>query len=305
MATLRFGRTQVQITNPDRILFPRSKITKKNLVDYYQHIAPYMLSYLKNHPITMHRYPEGIKHEGFYQKNASEYFPAWIETVAIQKASGEPVHYVIIKNAATLVYLANQACITPHMWLSKKDKINIPDRMIFDFDPSHAAINFHDLAQNALMLKELLADIGLPAFVMITGSRGLHVYVPLKRLASFDVVRAFSQKIGTYMVSKNPKVLTMEIRKNKRRKKIFIDTLRNSFGATAVVPYAVRAHEGAPVATPLHWHELSAKKLTAQAYTIKNIFKRLDSIDDPWDTMFEQASSLGKAEKKLHEIMQE
>lgn len=299
MTFIRCGRVNVEVTNPDRILFPRSKITKGDLITYYHRMAPHILPYIKNHPLTMHRYPQGIDQEGFYQKNAGEYFPAWVETVAIKKEDGTPVHYVVANNQATLTYLANQACITPHVWLSKKDKLTIPDRMIFDLDPAHSSVNFKHLAQTALQLRHVFTQLSIPTYVTTTGSHGLHVYIPLKRKASFDDIRAVAHTIGELLVAANPKMLTMEVRKEKRGQKIFIDTLRNAYGATAAAPYAVRAHEHAPVATPLHWDELTDKKLTAQTYTINNIFKRINSIDDPWKNMLNDAVTLTKVIKQL------
>jgi bifunctional non-homologous end joining protein LigD len=299
MPTKKSAHISVQLTNTDRILFPTSNITKGALITYYLKIAPVILPYLKDRPISMHRYPNGIGQEGFYQKNAGDYFPAWISTKGIKKEDKTVVNYVLVNSAPTLAYLANQACITMHPWLSKVDELNYPDRMIFDLDPSHKAVKFADVAQTAIALRLLLHQLGLPAFVMLTGSHGIHVYVPLKRTATFDVVRHFAHEVATYLVAHNPQLLTMEIRKNRRGKRIFIDTLRNAYGATGVAPYAVRAHEGAPVATPLAWDELDDKKLTSQAYTIATIFKRLKKMGDPWQHMMKQAVTLGKARKVL------
>jgi bifunctional non-homologous end joining protein LigD len=302
MPIKKIGRTAVDLTNTDRILFPKSKITKGALIEYYQKIAPTMLPYLKDRPISMHRYPNGIQEEGFYQKNAGEYFPEWIATKGIKKEDNTVVNYVMVNNTETLVYLANQACITIHPWLSKKNKLDYPDRMIFDLDPSHKSITFTDIADTARALKLLLEEIGLPTFVMLTGSHGIHVYVPLKRQATFDTVRQFAHDVAEYLVAHNPKLLTLEIRKNKRGKRIFVDTLRNAWGATGVAPYSVRAHEGAPVATPLEWHELDNKKLSSQAYTIETIFKRLKKVGDPWQDMMKKATTLGKARKLLDRL---
>lgn len=283
-------KRNVDKTNENRVLFPKSGITKGDLINYYEKIAPTMLPYMKNRLISMQRFPGGIDQEGFYQKDASEYFPKWIKRVSVKKQDGGRVNYVVCNNAATLVYLANQACITNHIWLSRIDKLEIPDRMIFDLDPSEC--NFTKIRQGALILKKYLEDLGLCAFAMTTGSKGIHVVVPLKRKYSFDTVRQFAKNIAETLVNKYPERFTLEMHKQKRGKHIFIDYLRNAFGQTGVAPYSVRAKEKAPVATPLFWKEVSDAKLTATKYTIKNIFKRLDEVGDPWEKIDKHACSI-------------
>jgi len=298
MTQRRCGRRTVPTTNESRILFPKSRITKGELIDYYQSIASHMLPYMRDRLVTMHRFPEGINGEGFYQKNASAYFPSWIRTKRVRKEEGGVVSYVICNDEATLVYLANQACITPHLWLSRVDKLDYPDRMIFDLDPSSGK-SFASVLKLAGELKVILEDIGLTPYAMLTGSRGVHVVVPLKRTNSFDVVRAFARDVGQLVVEKYPKIATMEARKSKRRGRVFIDVLRNAYGQTAVAPYAVRAHEGAPVATPVTWRELLQGRITSQQYTIKTIGRRLARINDPWHAMKQHASTLRGPRKRL------
>lgn len=295
-AIIKLGRHAVEITHPDKVLFPDDGITKVDLIEYYQEIAPYMLPHLKNRPVTMQRFPEGITGEGFYHKDAPDYFPAWIERVTVKKEGGV-VHHVVCNNAATLVYLANQACITPHVWLSTIKKIRYPDRMIIDLDPPEG--NFPLACVTALGLKDLLEDFGLCPFVMTTGSKGLHVVVPLKPVATFDTVRMFARQLAELFVQHNQKTITTEIRKEKRGKKLFLDTNRNAYAQTGVCAYAVRARPGAPVATPLFWEELHDPRLTAQRYTIKTIFKRLKHGDQPWTDINKHERSLVRAAAML------
>lgn len=278
MSSIKIGRYTVELTHTDKLLLP-PKISKGDILSYYEKIADIMVPYLKNRALMMHRFPEGLKGESFYQKDASAYFPSWIKRAEIPKEGGYN-HYVVCQNKATLVYLANQACITPHIWLSRIDKLHYPDRLIFDLDAS--AENFNNIRLMALALRDILASAGLVSFVMTTGSRGLHVIVPLDRKLEFKAVKEFATLCAHRLLEAYPQKTTLEIRKEKRGDKIFIDTLRNQYGATAVAPYAIRARPGAPVATPLHWHELEDKKLTSQTYTINNIFDRLSKIDDPW-----------------------
>jgi bifunctional non-homologous end joining protein LigD len=273
MGKIKIGTYVIEITNEDKILFPESKITKGDLINYYKNIGKFMLPYLKDRPISMLRYPLGISKEGFYQKEAGEYFPKWIKTKKIKKEDGF-VNQVIINNIATLVYLANQACISPHIWLSRTDKINYPDKIVFDLDPSGK--NFDHVREGAILLKDKLDSMGLISYAMLTGSRGIHVIVPIKRKYDFDYVRNFAQDIARDLVNKNKNLFTLEMRKEKRGKKVFIDTLRNAYAQTSIAPYAVRPIEGAPVATPILWQEVLDNKLTPDKYNIKNIFNYLE-----------------------------
>jgi bifunctional non-homologous end joining protein LigD len=249
----------------------------------------------------MQRFPDGITKEGFFQKNAGDYFPDWISTIPIKKQEDGTVKYVIINNKATLVYLANQGIITPHPWLSKTDKLDYPDKMIFDLDPAGTA-TFKDVQWAATALKTLLNKLGLPTFVMTTGSRGAHVIIPLKRTQTFDTVRTFALDCARIIAQQYPEKATVDMNKTKRDNKIFIDWLRNGFGATGVAPYAVRAKEKAPVATPLSWNEF-LHIASSQEYNITTIFQLLHKHKDPWATMKKKAVSLTKARKKLDTLL--
>jgi len=302
---VKCGRFTVAITSPEKILFPgtgKTEITKGEFVDYYIRHAAIMLPYLKNRILTMQRFPDGIAAEGFFHKDAPSYFPSFIKRVAVKKQEGGVVNYVVCNNMATLVYVANTACITFHLFLSKIDTLHIPDQMIFDLDPSHhgAQIDFKGVKKVALLLKEILIKLGLVPFVKTTGSRGLHVVVPLKREFDFDVVRACARKIAELVLELHPQLVTLEVRKEKRGTRIFLDTLRNSFTATAVAPYSVRAHPHAPVAVPVLWKELEGNVLTSSdMYTIGNVDKRLAAVGDLWKDMAKSARSLKKAVKIL------
>lgn len=292
------GKRKVQITNRDSILFTKGKISKGDLIDYYEYIAPIMIPYLKQRPLTMHRFPRGIAHEGFYQKNAGDYFPAWVKRVRIAKLAEGTVDYVLCNNAATLVYLANQACITPHIWLSRLPKLDNPDRMIFDLDPG-AGVTFAQIKKAARRFKDLLEQYDIPHFVMTTGSRGLHVVVPLKKTDDFDDVRDVARRIAQQLAHAYPDELTIEMRKAKRGKRIFIDYLRNAWAQTSVAPYAVRAKPGAPIATPLSWEELFDQIKTSQAYTITTIRKRIEQVGDLWHDIDTHACSLKRIVQKV------
>lgn len=288
---MKIDSHEIEITNPDKVLFPRDGITKGNLIEYYRNIASWMLPYMRNRCLTMLRFPNGIGHEGFYQKDAGTYFPGWIKLQPVEKSDKSITNYVVGNNAATLVYLANQAVVTPHLWLSTINKINFPDRMIFDLDPANDR-QFDLVKKTAIILKDILDKLGLTSYLMLTGSRGMHVVVPLDQSLDYDAVRAFSHKVAQLVEQTDPKNYTLNPRKESRGKKLLIDYLRNGFGATAVAPYAVRHKDGAPVATPLHWDEIHEKSLKSQKYTIHTIFKRLKTEGNVWQGFFNIKQSL-------------
>lgn len=292
----RYGSRTVKISNPDKVFFPDAGITKGDLIDYYEEIAETMLPHVRERVVAMHRFPNGIRGEAFYQKEVPDYFPDWIERTTVKKEKGS-IEQLMINNTETLVYLANQACITPHTWLARVDRLNYPDRMVFDLDPPDGA--FQAVREGAKALRELLEEVGLKTFVMTTGSRGLHVVAPLDRKADFDVVHSFARQVAEWLASRHPKRFTIEQRKQKRRKRVFVDYLRNSYGQHGVAPYAVRAKPGAPVATPLDWDELGKRGLHSRKYTLRNVGRRLTDRGDPWEAIKKHAGSVTKAEPKL------
>lgn len=252
-----------------------------------------MLPYLKNHPLTMHRYPDGIKGEDFFQKEVPDYFPKWIKTISVKNVTKGKTRYVLCQNKRTLVYLANQACLTPHLWLSPNKNLQRPDRLIFDLDPSGKS--FQPVRQAARIIKKQLDDFKIPSFLMTTGSRGLHIWVPLSGKLSFERIHDFAKSFAKFMERKHSALITTATQKKRRGKKIFLDYLRNSYGQTSVAPYSLRARPGAPIAAPLHWKELSKTNLGPRSFHLKNIFRRLSQKKDPWKGFKQSRTSLKKA----------
>lgn len=287
---------EVNITRLEKVLFPEDGITKGDLIRYYQRIGPWMLPHLEGRPLALQRFPDGIDKPSFFQKAAAAYYPSWIKKVTVQKVGGT-VKHVVCDDVATLVYLANQACITPHIWLSRVDKRQFPDQVIFDLDPSTEDVA--SVVDAALLLKDVLDDLELPAFLKATGSRGVHIGVPLDRGQDFDAVRAFARNVAEIIVARDPSRYTLEQYKSKRRGRVFIDVNRNAYAQTAVAVYAVRARNGAPVSVPLEWSELRKKNFRPDAVTMRTVFERLDKGDDPWKDFWRHATSLDKARRKL------
>ena len=296
--TIDVGKRRLEVANLDDVIFPEAGITQGGLIDVYRRLADTILPHLEGRPLTMQRFPDGIDEEGWYQREAPDYFPDWITrvSVAVKQDDGEQVQ-VMCDDQATLVYLVDQGLVTPHIWLSRADRLDYPDKLIFDLDPADG--DFEPVRFAARSLRELLSELRLTSFLMTTGSRGAHVVVPLDRSANFDTARAFAKDVAAVLASRYPDRLTVEMRKADRRGRLFLDYLRNAYGQNSVAPYAVRAKPGAPVATPLDWNELGEGSLHSQTYTLSNIFRRLGQKDDPWADIMRQPFSLNQARSRL------
>jgi bifunctional non-homologous end joining protein LigD len=293
---IRADHREIEISRPEKVLFPDDGITKGDLIEYYARIAPHMLPHLRDRPLTLERYPNGIHSKRFFQKEVSSYFPSWIRTVTVPKAGGTVTH-VVCNDTATLVYLANQACITPHIFLTRMDKLEVPDQLVFDLDPQ--GDDFEPVRSAALDFKQLLDELALPAFLKTTGSRGLHVVVPLRRRETYDAVRGFARDVGALIVAQASEARTMEQLKANRGGRVFIDTNRNGYAQLVAPAYAVRPRKGAPVSAPLAWSELRKKTLRSNSFTIRNLFQRLEKGADPWSDFWESGASLTDARRRL------
>jgi bifunctional non-homologous end joining protein LigD len=293
---VRVGRRAVKVSNPGKVLYPDDGITKGDLVDYYRQVAEFMLPHLRGRPVAMERYPDGIGGERIFQKDVPRYFPDWIDRVEVEKEGGK-LRQVLCEDAATLVYLANQACITPHVWLSRADRPDRPDQLIFDLDP--AGDEFENARVAALSLRSLLGELELPSFAKTTGGKGIHLTVPLDRRAGFEEVRGFAREVAEVLAGRDPDRLTTEQRKQRRKGRLYLDIMRNAYAQTAVPPYAARARPGATVAAPLDWSEVEDRSLRPSRFTIASILDRLERTDDPWKDLRRRGRSLSQARKRL------
>ena len=295
------GGIPVPLTHPGKILFPADGLTKEDLARYYADVADVMLPWLRDRPITMVRYPDGLNGQRFFQKNAPSYFPGWIRRVEVGKEGGV-VEHAICDKPATLVYLANQACIEIHAFLSRAGKVEVPDQVVFDFDPPDDK-RFPDVRRAALWARELLdGELGLSSFVRTSGGRGLHVHVALNRRADFDVTREFAHHAADVLARRHPDVITTEQRKDKRGNRIYADVMRNAYAQTVVANYGVRGRPGAPVATPLGWHEVDDPGLEPGQFTMATVRARLTSTDDPWSDFTSSRHGLREAGNRLAKL---
>lgn len=295
---MKVGSQIIEITHPDKILFPEDGITKSELIEYYRNVADVMLPYLKDRPLVMNRYPNGIDKPWFVQQSVSDYFPDWIDRVEVTKKGGRITH-VVCQQAATLVYLVNQNSLVFHTWLSRQGQLDNPDLMVFDLDPSDHS--FEKVREAAGLLKNFLLELDLDPLVKSTGSRGLHVVLPLNRKASFAEVHSFAHDIAEVVTFRQPQKLTIEQRKDKRQGRVLVDYMRNRYGQLLVAPYSLRAKAGAPVAAPLDWDEVFSPVTTPQTYTLKNVLRRLERKGDPWAKIWSKPYSIEKAGKRIKE----
>ncbi|MEX2253267.1 MAG: non-homologous end-joining DNA ligase [Thermoleophilaceae bacterium] len=295
-ARVRAGRRTIEVSSPDKVLFPEAGVTKEELARYYARVARWMLPHVRGRPVSMQRFPDGVGGKGFFHKDVPDYFPDWIERAELPKRDGTVTHPVI-DDAATLVYLAQQNTITPHVWQSRADDPSRPDRIVFDLDPSKE--DFGAVREGARLTGELLDELGLAHFAMTTGSRGVHVTVPIRRGEDFGEVREFTRAVAALLAGRHPDLLTAHFRKAKRGGRILVDEARNRWAQTAVPPYAVRARPDAPVAVPLEWKELSDSRLRPDRWTVRDVFRRLERKGDPWSGIGRSARGLGPASRRL------
>ena len=274
---------QITISNPDKVMFPADGITKGDLVEYYQRVAERMLPHVRGRPLHMNRFPDGIGRIAIQQKRIPESFPQWIKRATVDLHRGGTITHAVIDNAATLVYLANYNMITAHVWLSRMEAPEQPDQLIFDLDPSDE--DFRLVRRTAISLRTLLEELRLVAYVKTTGSRGLHVVVPISIAPSFEEVHVFADVIAQRLAAGDPDHLTTEFIKQKREGRLFIDVNRNAYGQTVVAPYSVRARPTAPIAVPIAWADVENDGLRPDGVTMRNVWDWLQGRHDPWEQM--------------------
>ena len=286
------------ITHPEKVLFPDDGITKGELAAYYEMIAPAMLPHILRRPITMERFHRGIGEKGFFQKDVSKGFPAWLERVEVQKKDGT-VHHPLVTDTRSLLWLANQNSITPHVWVARAPDLWHPDICVFDLDPSNEQPKI--LAATAFALRDLLSEIGLESWVKTSGSKGFHIVVPLDGSADYGEVGRFANSAGTLLVRRDPKHLTQEFSKADRGGRILVDTGRNAYHATFAAAYAVRAKPGAPVSAPCTWEEVR-NGTAPQSFTLRGMADRMAAVGDLWSEMLRRGQPLQPAMDRLHRL---
>jgi bifunctional non-homologous end joining protein LigD len=293
-STVRVGRRTVPIHRPAKVLFPGAGLTKSDLVEHYRSVAPYMLPEVKGRPLMLERHPDGLDGPRFMQKNTPDSYPEWVRRAELAKKGGTVTH-TVCDDTATLVFLADQACLTFHRWQSRADRPDCPDRLIFDLDP--AEDDFEPVRRAATQLGGLLGELHLPSALLTTGSKGLHVIVPLDGRSGFDDVRAFAGEVAQTLAARDPDRLTTEVRTAARGGRLYLDIQRNAYAQTAIAPFSVRAREGAPVATPIGWEQLADPEVTARRWTVRDVLDQ--ARRRPWAKIPSRGRALGPAHRRL------
>ncbi len=280
----------VRLTHPDRVLYRGQAITKVGLARYYEAVADWMVPHVADRPLSLVRCPAGDRGACFYQKHAAPGMPKQVKRVRIRESGGGAASYLYVADLPGIVALAQIGVLEIHPWGTRVERLERPDRLVLDLDPA-PGLPWPRVVEAAEEARALLQDLGLVSFVKTTGGKGLHVVVPLRPEAGWDVLRAVGEGVGAQMTRRAPDRYTINPLKAARRGRIFIDYLRNVRGATAVAAYSPRANPGAPVSTPLAWAELSAKT-KPEAFTVETVPKRLAALrKDPWAEFF----SVGQA----------
>jgi bifunctional non-homologous end joining protein LigD len=278
-------RSAARLTNPDRVLYPESDITKRDLADYYESIADWILPHIVNRPLSIVRCPEGREGECFFQKHMTGGMPKPLRGIEVEASNGKRL-YLAVDDVAGLVSLAQIGALEIHPWAAREDRLDRPDRLILDLDPG-AGVDWNELVFAAREVKELLHDVGLTSFLRTTGGKGLHIVLPLVGQASWGELKSVAHGFALALERRSPERYIATASKARREGKIYVDYLRNERGATAIASYSTRARAGAPVATPLWWDELS-EKLDPTAFNLHTVPGRLAQLKrDPWDRFLE------------------
>ncbi len=288
-ATVRAG---VRLTHPDRVLFPGQGLSKGDLAAYYEAVAKLMLPHIANRPLSLVRCPAGSGKECFFQKHDSGGFPDAMQSAPVAEASGTIARYFHLTDLAGLVAGVQMGVLEFHIWGSRIDQVEKPDRLVFDLDPD-VGLDFDRVRHAAVEVRDRLGALGLKSFALLTGGKGIHVVAPLSRRAEWPEVKAFAKGFATVLTAEAGERFVANMAKAKRKGLIFVDYLRNERGSTAIAPYSTRARDAAPVATPVAWDELD-EIAAANAFTMKSMPERVRRTRDPWADYFEIRQSLTK-----------
>jgi bifunctional non-homologous end joining protein LigD len=288
------------LTHLDKVFWPREKITKGDLLRYYESVAKVLLPHLADRPQSLHRQPNGIGQEGFFHKDMTSYLPRRIQTVRVQSASSNrTINYALCQDLWSLLYLINLGCIELNPWLSRKTNLEKPDLIVIDLDPDEN--EFRSVVKVALEVRRILKSVGAESYCKTSGATGLHICIPTGGRYDYDTGRAFAEAVCKVVLAKFPKLTSMERNPAKRRGRIYLDYLQNRRGQTLAAPYCVRPRPGAPVSTPLKWSELKPG-LRPESFTIRTTAKRIAAKGDLWAPLLNSAVDIVKCMKRLSRL---
>ena len=283
----------VRISSPDKVLWEAQGVTKRELVEYYLAVEEVVLPRLVDRPLTLVRCPSGAEEKCFFQKHAGDTVPEVVPRVPISEEK-EPELYMYVDGMPSLLTLVQLGVLEFHIWGSRRDRLDRPDRLVFDLDPDEA-LPFGRIAAAALQLRDLLAELGLQSWPKSSGGKGLHVVVPITRRNDWEEAKSFTRAVARRMVADDPDAFTATMSKSQRGGRIFVDYLRNARNSTAIAEYSTRSRPGAPVAVPLTWDEVNPRARKAPVFTIRDVPDRVREIGDPWQGFDEVRQSITKA----------
>lgn len=282
------------ITHPDKIYWPKERITKGELIDYYVSMAKYILPHLKDKPESLKRFPEGVRGEKFFQKNITD-APAWLKTVRIEHKE-KTINYLLIQDLDSLIYTVNLGCIELNPWLSTYKHQDYPEFLVLDLDPEN--ISFDKVVETALVIHEVLEEVGIKGYCKTSGATGMHICIPLRHAYDYDQVRQLAELLAILAHERAPGFTSLVRSPKGRQKKVYIDFLQNSKGQTITAPYSARPFPGASVSTPLEWKEVKVG-IHPSDFTIFNTLKRVEKKGDLYKPLLSEKTPLGVALKKI------
>ena len=301
-ATVEVGGRRLKFSNLKKVFYPDDGYTKGDVLNYYNDVADLILPHLKDRPLSLKRYPDGIKGEFFFQKNVTESFPSWLRTELIDsEQNGRPIRYVFAEDRASLLYLVNLGCIDHNPWMSRFSHLDNPDFVLIDLDPQECP--YEMIVDAALLAKGVLDRIGLTGYPKTTGGRGMHLYVPVEPVYTYEETRTFAELIARVVIAEKPEMFTTPRAVAKRRKsRVYFDYLQNGKAKTIAAPYVLRAWPGAPVATPLEWGEVR-HGLTPSQFTIANARGRFAEKGDLFVGVLDQLQHLDEPLDRLGKLL--
>ncbi len=283
---LKVNGRQVKLSNLDKVFWPDLEIKKGDLINYYVEMYPLTSEFLRNRPLSLKAYPDGIEGHSFYQKNCPDHAPEWLSTFRLPSGhKRDYIEWITVNNLSDLLWVANRASIELHAWFSTAHQPHLPDFAVFDLDPGTNS-SFEKAVETALLIKKMLDGLQLTSFVKTSGKRGLHVHIPLQPVHSYRKIRRFLEAVARTLVNEKPQDITIEWRKEKREGKLYVDYRQNARGKTLPVPYSLRPTPQATVSTPLHWRELRGS-LRPTEFTMQTVTRRVEDKENPWRGFFD------------------
>ena len=299
-ARVKIGKYAVEFTSLDRVYWPDDGFTKADLIRYYYDVADFILPYLKDRPLIMKRYPTGIRGQFFHQHDVDE-VPEYVRTIALEAENEQGLHevdYIVCDNLPTHLYLANLGAIERHPFHSRIEKLDFPDWFVFDLDPGDE-VEFTTICDVAVVARDVITDLGLKAYAKTSGSRGIHIYVPVKPEYTYDQIADIAARIAKLIEQETPRSATVERSKSKRKAtQIYVDHMQNAYGKSVVAPYSVRPKPGATVSAPLEWKEVEKKKISIKNFNIENMVERIKKKGDLFEPVLKNKQSLESAMEK-------